>query len=56
MCIRDRLDLDQEIELVVNGKASKQKVARTEGAIKASFESRPDFDMMAPAFIDVKIE
>ena len=55
--LHDRLlDLDQEIELVVNGKASKQKVARTEGAIKASFESRPDFDMMAPAFIDVKIE
>ena len=55
--LHDRLlDLDQEIELVINGKSTSQKVSRTKEAIEASLDSRTDRDMMASAYIDLKIE
>ena len=50
------LDLDKKIELVVNGKSEMKSVTRNADSLKQSLESRFDEDMMAPAFIDVKLE
>ena len=50
------LDLDREIEILVNGESQTHRVERTIGSLKSSFESRADKSMMAPAFLDLKID
>jgi predicted esterase len=50
------LDLDQDIELVVNGKSETKSVNRSADALRQSLESRFDPAMMAPAYIDVSSE
>ena len=50
------VDLDREIEVVFNGKATKAKVSRTESSLQASLESRFDRSMMASAFVDLDDE
>ena len=49
------LDLNEEIEIVVNGKSQTHTAKRTKNALVASLDSRFDRAMMASAFIDVKV-